>query len=323
MTKLAFICQRGLESFIDPIAQQFEKLTNEYQTHRYYVNCQQDIVAAVKWADIVWLEWANEISIFATSIFDMRKKGVIMRLHSYEALSNMPEQIDFSVVDYLVFVAPHIKEILKERIPDIEKKVYCKIIPNGVDIDNIQLNKNLSLYDISYVANINHKKEPALALQIMAELGTDYRLHIAGTMQDERYRIYMKHMAKEMGIADNIIYYGFVQDMATWWEGKGIILSTSIHEGHPMNIIEGAARGLRPVIHNFYGAKEMYPENWYYNTTREPVSIITSPMDCKNGDLVLIDKTWLNSRDYIIKKGWTTENQMKQIKKLVEKAGSK
>lgn len=310
MKKVAFLCQKGLETFIEPVVKEFEKYTEEYQIHRYYCNTQAEVIAAVKWADVVFLEWANEIAIFATQIFDLRKKGVIVRLHSYEALSNMPQQVDWSVVDYLVFVAPHIREIVKRHIPDIEERTCTKVIPNGLDMASIELNKVVNMYDIAYVCNINHKKEPAIALQIMAELVEEnpaFKLHVAGTFQDERYEIYLKHMAKEMGIEDNIIYYGFVQDMDSFWQGKGVILSTSIHEGHPLNIMEGAARGLRPVVHNFYGAKELYPAEWLFNTTSEAVDRISAPNHFSQSPV-----------EYIIERGWTLESQMKELKALVD-----
>ncbi len=331
--KLAFICQKGLETFIEPIVQQFEKF-EQYQTRRYYCQTQQEIIAAVKWADRVFIEWANEIAIFATQVYDLRKRGVIVRLHSYESLTPMPQQIDWTVVDYLVFVAPHIREIVKRHIPDIEKRVCTKVIYNGLDIDKIEPNKVLNMYDIAYVCNISHKKEPALALQIMAELvsksdliyecggspdhrmgtkpGTAFKLHVAGQFQEERYEIYLKYMAKEMGIEDNIIWYGFVQDMNAFWQGKGAILSTSIHEGHPLNIMEGAARGLRPVVHNFYGSRDLYPDSWLFNTVNEATERITANYPYPE-----------SRREYLIGKGWTLENQTKQLKALVDKLGRK
>jgi len=226
----------------------------------------------------------------------------------------LPTMVKWESIDYLVFVAPHIKEIVKRKIPDIEDLVCTKIVPNGLDIDRIKPNKVLNMYDIAYVCNINYKKEPVLALQIMSELmkfNTGFKLHVAGAWQDERYKIYMEHMAKEMGIEDNIIYYGFVQDMDTFWENKGIILSTSIHEGHPYNIMEGAARGLQPVVHNFMGARELYPVSWLFNTVEEAVECVTANHP----------RTQIR-REYIIEEGWTLENQMNQFKELVEKVGA-
>jgi glycosyltransferase involved in cell wall biosynthesis len=312
MKKLAFICAIGQETFIEPIAQQFEQNEN-YQVHRYYTNKQADIIDAVKWADIIWLEWCNEISIYASNLYQIQKKGVILRLHSYEALSDLPKAVKWESIDYLVFVAPHIKEIVKRKIPDLEERVCTKVVPNGLDMSQITKNAELSPYDIAYVCNINHKKEPALALQIMAELVTenpDYKLHVAGAWQDERYKIYMEHMAREMGIEDNIIYYGFVQDMDTFWQNKGIILSTSIHEGHPYNIMEGAARGLRPIVHNFMGARDLYPASWLFNTVSDAVHVIQLRCDYVGSD----------GMQYVIDRGWTLESMMSQFRELVGKA---
>lgn len=337
MTKIAFICQRGLETFIEPIVKRFETgqidqtvrgdgVTSggmlagvageaaDYQVRRYYVQTNQEVIAAVKWADVVFLEWANESSILATSIYDLRKKGVIVRLHSYEAFTDMPGRIDWSVVDYLVFVAPHIREIVRRHIPDIEDRVCTTVIPNGVDIDRIALNETLNLYDIAFVANCaDHKKNPPLLLQIMAALVAKdpaYRLHVAGSLGDERYKTYLEHMAREMGIADNILYYGFVKDMDAFWQGKGVILSTSIHEGHPLNVIEGAARGLRPVIHNFYGASDLYPKGWLYNTVAEAVDLIIGGKTLNTGP---------GFRQHVLDRGWTLDNMVAQIKTLINR----
>ncbi|HDY86546.1 MAG TPA: glycosyltransferase [bacterium] len=324
--KIAFICSKGLETFIEPIVQEFEKIET-YHSRRYYVNSQQEIIAAVKWADYVFLEWANEIAVIATQIYDIKKKGVIVRLHSYESLVAMPTKIDWSVVDYLVFVAPHIREILSLNIPDIRKRVCTKIIHNGIDIDNTQLNKELNPYNIAYVCNINHRKGSLLALQIMYELikiNPGYKLHVAGKMQEKHYEIYMKHMAREMGIADNILYYGFVDNMDEFWENKGAILSTSIHEGHPVNIIEGMARGLQPVIHNFFGAKDLYPDHMVFNTVNEAIDLITrnpNPMH-----LFSIPEENLKGeyfRHVVIEKGWTRQNQIKQFVNLIRRLGRK
>ena len=337
MKKLGFICTKGLETFIDPIAKEFERLDG-YQVRRFYVQTNQEVIGAVKWSDVVWLEWANQTAILATQIYELKKKTVICRLHSYEALTSFPEQIDWSRVDYLVFVADHIREIVKKHVPDIEDKVKTLVVPNGIDIAKAKPNKVLNMLDIAYVCAFNSRKNNAMMLQIVAELvkktgsreimeksGSDiyqgtgtavklgnpaFRVHSAGKFQEEHLEIYMKHMAKDLGIEDNIIFYGQVSDMDSFWEGKGTVLSTSIHEGHPLNVMEGAARGLRPVVHNFMGARDLYPASWLFNTVDEAVEVITRDTGTEDA-----------FRAYIIGCGWTLEAQINQFKELVEKAG--
>ncbi|HDY88316.1 MAG TPA: glycosyltransferase [bacterium] len=315
--KLAFICYPGQETFIEPIVREYEKRP-QYQVHRYYTDQQADVIAAVKWADILWLEWANQLTAVATQVYEIKSKSVIVRLHSYEALSSLPTRVNWKVVDYLVFVAPHIRDIVKMQIHDIEKQVCTKIIPNGLDIDNIPKNKVFNMYDIAYVCNLSLKKEPAMMLQIMAELvkfNPAFHLHSAGGWQDKGCEIYMKHMAKEMGIEENITYYGFVENMETFWPGKGILLSTSFHEGHPCNIMEGMARGLRPVIHNFIGAKGLYQEKYLFNTVVDAINMITE-WSATTPD----EKDY---RKYVIDRGWTKKSMMASISKLIRLCGKK
>jgi len=326
--KLAFICARGLDSFIEPLIQKFEGL-DKYRILRYYVATNQEIKSAVAWADIIWIEWANEVAMIVSRMYEAKKKKIIIRLHSYEALSDMPKQVDWSVVDYLVFVAPHIRAIVKEQIPDLEKKVCTKIVYNGIDLDSI---KSVELvkgdeFNIAYVANINHKKEPALAIQIMSRLvnrDKQWKLHVAGAFQDKRFEIYLKYIIKELGIEDNVLFYGFVKDMNTFYEHKRFILSTSIHEGHPYNIMEGAAHGLQPIIHNFYGAKELYPAGWVFNSIEEAERLFYYDVKVLgNGTVLALRSENNDTRDYIIKRGWTRENQMEQLIKLIDRLGGK
>ncbi|OYT14647.1 MAG: hypothetical protein B7C24_17235 [Bacteroidetes bacterium 4572_77] len=59
-------------------------------------------------------------------------KKVIVRLHSYEALSNYVPQINWKVVDHLIFVAKHIQDIVLKVFPQLRGMVEMSIIPNGV-----------------------------------------------------------------------------------------------------------------------------------------------------------------------------------------------
>ena len=316
--KLAFICTKGLETFIDPIAAEFER-EGTYKVRRYYVASNGEVHAAVKWADIAFIEWANEVAVIATDMHEIKDKAVIVRLHSYEAFTDLPQKIDWTKVDYLIFVASHVRDIVESNNPGLIKNVCTKVISNGVNPAEHMIEPDQDPFSLAYVANISHKKTPVLALQILAELAKNnqkYRLHVAGTFQDPRYQVYMTHMIKEMGLVDNVIFYGHLQDMTDFWKGKSIILSTSIHEGHPLNVIEGAMRGILPVIHNSLGTEALYPQDWRYNTVGEAVDMILSKDRGAKW-------TTENIRGYAIGAGWTRAAQVKQIANLIKKAERK
>ena len=316
MKKVSVICMSGLDNFIDNI---IDGLSDGYMVRKFIVSNEQDIFNAIDYGDVIWLEWANQSAVIATNYEGIKGKKVIVRLHSYEIFSNMPSQINWSVVDKLIFVAPHIRDILNELSPGIVEKVKSEVIYNGVDIEKIPFKEREPGYNVAWVGFINYKKNPQMALQIMKKLSVgsfyngyftadpEYKLHIAGSYQDLRYKIYLEHMIKEMGLQDNVKFYGWIDDMEEFWEDKNYLLHTSIHESFGYGIFEAMVRGIKPVIHNFRGAKDLYPKCSVFNTIDEAADEIM------NGEYY--SKMY---RSWVIDKGWTLENQLENIKKVIE-----
>ena len=310
MKKVSVICMSGLDNFIDNI---IDGLSDGYMVRKFIVKTDKEIYNAIDWGDIIWLEWANQSAIIATNYEGIKGKKVILRLHSYEVFTDYPKQINWDVVDRLIFVAPHIRDILDEMSPGIVEKVKSEVIYNGVDIEKIPFKEREPGYNVAWVGYINYKKNPQMALQVikkLVDINKRYKLHIAGLYQDLRYKIYLEHMIKEMGLQDNVIFYGWIDDMESFWKDKNYLLHTSLHEGHSLAVNEAMARGVKPVIHNFRGARELYPIDWLFNTIDEAVNTFRA-WDYNT----LSDR---NTRQYIIDKGWTLENQLKEIRKVIE-----
>jgi glycosyltransferase involved in cell wall biosynthesis len=307
--KLAFICAAGLDNFINDI---IEGLSDEYWVRKYTVKSDREIYEAIDWADIVWLEWANEVAIIGTNYPGIVGKKVIVRLHRYEAFSNFIEKIKWDVVDKLILVAGSMKEVLeiyhKEKYNEFKDKI--EIVYNGIKIDNFEFKEREPGFNIALAAHLHTRKNIMLALQIMdalVKIDKKFKLHIAGDFQDPVLELYLKYMVKEMGLEDNVIFYGWVDDMDEWWEDKNYLLSTSIHEGHPYNIMEAMARGIKPVIHNFYGAKELYDYSLIFSTIDEAVKKIVNS-----------DYYSLEYRMYVIRNGWVIGNTIRSIKDIIK-----
>ncbi|HID0781937.1 TPA: glycosyltransferase [Clostridium botulinum] len=91
-----------------------------------------------------------------------------------------------------------------------QNKVY--VIPNGIDLSKQEFKERKKGFNIAYVGYINFKKGPMLLLHAFKKIfDTDnrYKLHIAGTFDEERYRLYFNQMIKELGLEKNIIFYGW------------------------------------------------------------------------------------------------------------------
>jgi glycosyltransferase involved in cell wall biosynthesis len=307
MKKIGFVCLAGLDQFIDPI---IKGLSGDYTVRKFIIRTQQDIYNAIDWTDIVWLEWCNQTAIMGTNYEGIKGKKVIIRLHRYEAFTNFPSQIVWEKVNCLILVAPHMITVLEGIIPDIKDKINCRIVYNGIDLDKIPLQKRVAGFDIACLGFINYRKNPGTALQILKKLvdiDKRYKLHMAGLSQDSCLQSYLNYMVDEMNLQDNIKFYGWVDDMKDFWKDKNYLLHTSIHESFGYAVFEGMARGAKPIVHNFRGAKELYPKKAIFNTIDEAVNKI-------------ISKEYNSSkyRDWIIKKGWTLENQLRQIKEILK-----
>ena len=274
--KMAVLCLPGLQSFLGDIV---ASLNTKYEIQTCYSRNGQEIEAAVRWADVVWIEWVNQLTISLTHHPTLLKdKHVICRLHRYEAFTDMPAKVNWNTIDDLIFVASHIKESMKRLVPDIEQQVRTHVVYNGIDLERFGLLERRPGFDIAYIGYINHRKNPTLLLQCLSQLvniDPRYMLHIAGEFQAFDYQLYFEQMVAAMGLEPHIRMDGWVDDIAGWLGDKQYLIHTSVHEGHPVGIMEAMARGLKPLIHNFVGAGEIYPKKYLWNTLDEFTRKIT------------------------------------------------
>jgi glycosyltransferase involved in cell wall biosynthesis len=263
---------------------------------------------AISWANVVWSEWLSDIAV-AASYLKRKNTKLFIRLHRYEAFTEYPFWINWKNVDGIIFVAEFMKKILENRGVNLNTKV--KVIYNGIDIEKLEFKNRKNGYNIGWVAYVHPRKNLHLAFEIIRKLvekDPKYKLHIAGNFTDSMYEVYIKHLVKAMKLEKNVIFYGWIDDIDKWWEDKNYLLSTSIHESFGYNIAEAMAKGIKPIIHNFYNAKELYDDEFLFSSVDEAVEKI------KNGNY---DSSYY--REYIIKKGWTLENQLKDFKRFIEK----
>ncbi|MDK2907087.1 MAG: hypothetical protein PWQ66_1048, partial [Petrotoga sp.] len=306
-TKIAFLCLPGLDNFLKDIVETFSL---GYEVKLVVSTDANEITQAIKWADIVWLEWANDLAIFATNkVPEIANKKVICRLHSYEVFTDMPEKINWGNIDQLIFVANSMKIIFHKLHPNLDLQ-SCKeeIVYNGVDLDKFKFSIHKPGYNLAVLAHINYKKNPAEWIQIISklkEIDKQYKLHIGGDFQDPRYKVYFEHIKKEMKMEDNFILHGWINEVEKFLEDKNYIISTSIHEGHPYNILESMARGIKPVILNYSGSKEQWPNELIYNTIDEAVEKVT-------------EETY-DSESYrrFIEDNYTLEQQIYEIEEII------
>ncbi|UYP00921.1 methyltransferase domain-containing protein [Oceanotoga sp. DSM 15011] len=268
---IAFFCLPGLETFIKPIA---EEMAYEYEVNLIISENPEEIKKGVEWADIVWIEWANELAVYmSNNINILNEKRVICRIHRYEVYSDYMKQIDWNKIDKIITVSKNIKENIEKNYKNLNKKV--EIINNGVNLEKFKYLKRKKGKKICYIGYLHMRKNPMNLLEIMNKIKEEgYEIEIAGEYQDKMLKEYMEYMIKEQRIEKNIKFKGWIKNIDEFLKDKNYIISTSIHESFGYGIAEAMSRGIKPLINNFEGAYDIWPKHLIYNTIDEAIKIL-------------------------------------------------
>lgn len=273
--KIVFFSQ-GDDNFIKDI---IEKLSIQYETKKITIKLLANINQIDKWmewADICWFEWCDDLLIYASKLEIAKNKKIICRLHSYEAFTYYPSRVNWDCVDRLIFVSEDIRKYVIEHFK-VSKEITV-VIPNGVDLTKWEFKQRCHGFNVAYIGYINYKKGPMLLLHTLKAIydqDSRYKFYIAGQFQDPRDSLYFEQMVKEFGLESNYFFEGWQQDLDKWMEDKNYILCTSILESQNMSVMQAMAKGIKPVVHNFVGAKGIYNESFLWNTIEEAVSKIS------------------------------------------------
>jgi glycosyltransferase involved in cell wall biosynthesis len=222
-------------------------------------------------ADVVMHGWASGESQ------PLRGARNIMFLRRYELFDGGLARVDWTGIDALVCVNTWIRDIVTGVFGEKGLGVPVHVIYNGTDVSRWRFRERAPGKKIGMACHVHPKKNLPLAMQILARLPEGYELHIAGEVQDACTAEYLNHLGKLM--RKKVYIYGHIpsEDLSLWWEQMSYCLSTSLSEGNPNNVIEAMAKGLKPVVHDWPGAEDQFPEDVRFATVEEAVAQIEAP----------------------------------------------
>jgi len=266
--KIAFFCGGDGMTFLNEI---IEFTKRRFKVRLFEGQTEDELYKLMEWSDISWFEWCTNLATAASKLPKVCKN--IIRLHRYEAYEQWPQEINWNNIDILITVGNKITEqTLLDKVPGLESYTSLVTIPNGVNIDKFKLIDRQRGKNIAFLANLRMVKNPAFVLQCMQKLhyiDPEYRLFFAGRFQDQALEQYLRHMVHALELDDVVFFDGWQENTNSWLQDKHYIVSTSICEGHPVGLLEGMACGLKPVIHNFPGAGDIFPSEFLFNISEE------------------------------------------------------
>ncbi len=237
-----------------------------------------DLYELMKTSDICWFEWCTDVVAEASKLPKVCRN--IVRLHRFEAYNNWPSRVRWENIDVLILVGnSYVKDALLKQAPDIENRTKIITIPNGINLDRYKFTQRQKGKNIACIGYLNMRKNPMFLLQCMQKLhylDSQYKLFFGGFFQDAMLEQYIRYMIKAMGLEDVIFFDGWQSDISSWLADKHYIVSSSIGESQGMGVLEGMACGLKPVIHNFPGADQIFPSEFLFNISEDFCRQITS-----------------------------------------------
>ena len=225
-------------------------------------------------SDVCYIDTCDNNAIVASA---NRFEGsrLVIRAIDIECWVGNPGAVQWANVDGLIFGARHIQELVSTQVAFADyPHLNVQHVPFGVDRIKWTYKDRQPGYEIAFVAHRWSAKGIPLALQVMAELGTEYTLHFLGDeSKGEKWNPpYVRDMLKILEI--NATFEERVDDLDAWLEDKNYLLVSSQKEAFSYVAAEAAAKGIKPIIHSFYGAYGVWPLSWIWSSVRDAVGAI-------------------------------------------------
>lgn len=279
----------NLGKFTSDMKGWWEARGHEVKMSRYYDP------TLVAWGEIIWFDTCDNNLHCATDPpkddpdfadydmhdMDLTGKQVIVRVIDIEVWGGHQYASKWDVVDEIIFIAPHIRELANiPELPLLRQETEIHTIPCAVDLDRWAYRERQPGFDIAVVGERWVSKGSDLILQIalkLKQVDPRYKIHWLGQLSAHWpwEHAYLSDFIEHNGL--NIEITNILQDDVTvdeFLEGKNYLLSCSKKEAFGYNIAEAMAKGIKPVVHRFFGADDIWP-GMTWNGIDEAVQLIT------------------------------------------------
>lgn len=280
----------------------------------------------VEWADVVWFDTcdnnlksatkpseailSDDANYFPWDLHDMdlSNKKIIVRPIDIEVWHGHHTESRWDVVDDVIFIADHIKDIanpfeLPERRPDLR----VHVVPCAVDLDKYSFREHQRGYNIAVVSERWVSKGVSEILQIalkLKQIDPRYKITWLGKRSDYPW----EHEYRDEFVSHhnlNLEFVNVVDSVDAFLEDMDYLLHASHKEAFSYATAEAMAKGIKPVLHRFYGADTLWP-NMTWDSIDQAIEMITE------------DKYDSNSyRQYLIDHRYTLPQMMESIDRII------
>ncbi len=261
--------------FVDAVIKRLPERFDVATFHTFRAGIEDQVRADLDRVDLAWFEWAEGDTLDIANY--TAQKPLLCRVHPNIANTDREQDIRFEHVDHWMFAAPGTQRSFESRYGGQIGDAACSTVPTGVDVDTIGFDpRKAANGHIALYAPLGPEDNPTLLLQVLAglvEQDEQFNVHITGAAQHPGIAAYVRHQAEALGIDDHIHFYGAVTagERDVWLDQCTYVLSTRMMDGDWTGVVEAMARGLKPIIHAFPGAEQLFAPNMLFHTVDEAV----------------------------------------------------
>lgn len=235
-----------------------------------------------EWCDVIFGEYIQGGVIHAVKDKG-RGKPMIIRGIDIDLYFGHQMGIDWDDCKAVLFINDYMREYIVDQYRAaraVEPKCLIETVHLGVDMDKWTYKKRQPGFRIGWINGIWPGKGVELLCQIiykMVKLDKRYTFEVVGNCNHKWLEKYFQEFINRNGLQDNVKRINNVASVDDWMENIDYVLSTSMKECMSLPIAEAMAKGIKPVIHNWWGADQLYPGDLVFQTAEQASHIIISP----------------------------------------------
>jgi glycosyltransferase involved in cell wall biosynthesis len=209
-----------------------------------------------------------------------------------------------------------------DSLPDRKDNLRIHTIPFSIDLDRYRFAERGHGFDIAVVSEKWISKGTDLILQIalkLKQIDPRYKIHWLGRWSENAW--------EQSYFNDFIEHHGLNFEFTEWLdgdnavddflEGKNYLLHASHKEAFSSATAEAMAKGIKPVLHRFYGADDLWP-GITWDSIDEAVDLIVGKQIVP-GQRSYKGENYHSQiyRQYLIDRGYTLPQMMEKIDAII------
>ncbi len=167
--------------------------------------------------------------------------------------------ITYSGYKKIFCISDGVKAQLAEWLPEFSDRMI--VVENGVDLQFSEFyqrkgNNKLIIVSVGRLHKLKNYESALRALSRIKNIDFEYRIAGIGNEQENLERLCM-----ELGIANRVKFYGYVDNIAEFLKQADVFLITSLWEGFGLAVVEAMNAGLPVIASDVPGLREIVGED--------------------------------------------------------------